>query len=102
MADEVDEDDDNLLDLSLPLVYNVLIPSQADRRFGRESTSGPLACFIAYRGNKNERNEIAYAAALCGVSASTFMRHIVMSVVTDIMAFQAAKEEEETSPDPKT
>lgn len=74
------------IDLTLPLIFNVPIPSPMARVFGREATSGPLACFINYRGTTLEREQIAQAAALCGVTASTFMRSVIMTVVNDILA----------------
>jgi hypothetical protein len=74
-----------MVDLNLPFSFVIPIPSPAARVFGRESTAGPLACFIVYRANTIERERIAIAADLCGVSSGTFMRSVVMNVVEEVL-----------------
>ena len=73
------------IDLSLPDTFVVVIPNPRAKVFGRESTAGPLACYINYRANTLERDLIAEAAQRCGVTSSTFMRSIVMQMTQQVV-----------------
>lgn len=70
-----------MVDISLPITFEIPTPMPRAYVFGRESSSGPLACMIHYRANKIEREAIAKAAAFCGVSASCFCREVINAMV---------------------
>lgn len=61
----------------LPVYINLPIPTEIPYSYGLEATSGPNGCFIQCRGTKPEREKIARAAALVGVSYGTFIRRLI-------------------------
>jgi hypothetical protein len=79
----------------LPLTFTIPVPSYIPRARGLNATSGPLACFIQYRGVKGERERLAEAAACFGISSAEMHRWIVNQVADQVLKLkqeQLAKE----------
>jgi hypothetical protein len=76
---------DSVANREPPLVLSIPLPSELARAYGIESTRGPFACFIQYRGLINERENIKKAAEICGISYGMFMRCILNDAATEII-----------------